>query len=502
MLGGVALAGLVLLAAYGIPVGRPAFELPGLLPRPFGLPPGFPNGYLHPGSTSYPSPGGAPPGPAPSAGASPLLVGPQIASTAPDFFGVVAQTATPTAIATDPAIGAYLTQTPFRWYSYTVDTDNCNMSSNLFYSDNGRVSSPCPFDIPAFVTWCTAQVPTCHSILKLPGENNNSAEDAYLAGWIVHDLHFQPSYFTIGNEPMLWSHYGLPWTAWRSTDHAHPDPLAYAIDLRNAIYAVRAVDPVARFIGIESDCACSAKDWMATTARVDGSLISAVGYHTYPSTALRTNETLAQFFDPLPSPTNITASYQLVRAAIAGQCPTCPTLPIFVTEYNSGPGRGATQWAGTYADAEFLAASTAQALRENVSLFVTYNLQSGGVGNSSTIGWGLLRHNDSVGPEGLLYAELLSHLALGDVNATTIPTAVTNVWSVATSNATTRSLLVVNANLTQPLAVNLTGAVGPGNLSGAQMYSWQWSDPAPLVGPASTTVELPPLGMVLIDLPE
>jgi hypothetical protein len=430
-----------------------------------------------------------------------LVLGPIEAVTPSTFWGVVLQTSTPTGIRTTPSLAAFLAQTPFRWFSYTLDTDNCNLTANRFYSDSGQVvPTGCPFSIPDFVQWCESVHPTCHSILKLPGENNDSSEDAYYANWIVNGLGFQPDYWTIGNEPMLWNQYGLSWSNWTNTSSSHPTPLAYAIDARNAMAAVRAVDPAARFIGIESDCQCSAKDWMATTAAVNGPTIAAVGYHTYPSTALLTNETLPEFLQPLASPVNITASYATVRNAIAPQCPTCATLPIFVTEYNSGPGRGATQWAGTYADAVFLAASTAQALSDNVTMFLTYNLQ-GVPGNNSTLGWGLVNYTNQVDPEGLLYSQLFSHFATGTVYVSGVATAIPSVWSVLSENGTNGSLLIVNANLTTTLNLSVGGSLPAAPGRPATVYAWNTSvaSPVPTSGPIPAQIAIPPLGMVLVD---
>lgn len=427
-------------------------------------------------------------------------LGPQVAQTPSTFWGVVVQTRNATGITQLPVLGALINSTPFEWFSYTLDTDQCNLSADVFYSNNGTPSAPCPFSVPAFITWCDSRAPRCQSILKLPGENNNSAEDAYYANYIVHTLGFQPSYWTIGNEPMLWTHYDLPWSEWRTTDHSVPTPIAYAYDVKAAIAAVRQVDPAGRFIGIESDCECSG-NYISAVAAVDGANISAIGYHTYPSTALQTYETLSEFFAPLTSKYNITTSYATVRNAVTPECATCGSLPILVTEYDSGPGRGATNWAGTYYDAAFLAASVVQALLDNVTMFLVYNLQSTGPPNASTLGWGLVQFDGIIGPEGLLYSLLLSHFATGSVYATSLATTAGNVWSVLSENATTRSFLFVNANVTEPVVLSLGGvgsALGGGEWTS---YAWQPGIPAPVYGygPGRTTRTVPPMGMLLID---
>jgi hypothetical protein len=458
---------------------------------------------------SVPPPGGGSGGgwgggtgrsPPPTANGSPTLEpGPIVSVTPSTFWGVVVQTSSSVGITSDPGLGNYLNQTPFTWYSYTLDTDNCNMSSNTFYSDGGKASHPCPFNITAFATWCRSRGPGCHSILKLPGENDDPGEDAYLASWVVHAVGFQPDLWAIGNEPMLWTHYDIPWAEWRSTDRSVPTPAEYGADAEASMAAVARADPGAHFLAIESDCQCS-WDYVEAAVSADSAYASAVGYHTYPSTWLRTNETPLMFFAPLTSDRNISSSFANVTAAVRSACASC-SLPVYVTEYNSGPGRGATQWAGTFLDAVFLAASTVQALRANVTMFLVYNLQSENSTNRSTMGWGLLTSNGTIGPEGRLYSQIFEHFATGRVEGTGLSTSVGSVWTLDSENATNQSLLLVNANTTEPVTIGL-GAVLPA-AAGATVYEWTQNESAPVSygGEVPATVTLPPLSMLMVNVP-
>src|SRR5690242_21213579 len=46
-----------------------------------------------------------------------------------------------------------------------------------------------------------------------------------------------------------------------------------------------------------------------------------------------------------------------VRTAVHGLCTNCSRLPIFVNEYNAGPGWAPSNFAGSYDNAVFLARS-------------------------------------------------------------------------------------------------------------------------------------------------
>jgi hypothetical protein len=429
--------------------------------------------------------------------AATLLRGPIAGTSSSTFWAVIAQTHNSTAITSEPSVGGFLNATPITWFEYTQETDQCNITSNALYSDAGARVGGCGFDIQSLKTWCLSRGPDCHAILLLPGENNNSAEDANMANYIVHTLHFQPSYFAIGNEPMLWTHYGISWSHWKLSDHSTPTPLAYAFDVKAAIHAVRAVDPAAKFIGIEADCQCAGK-WFSTDVQVNGPQISAIAYHSYPSTTKKTVVTPAQLFSALTSPLNITTSYAQVRADIAGQCARCGSLPIFLAEYNSGPGWGPSNLAGTWSGSVFLAASVVQAIRANVTMFSTFNLQSAGAG----VTWSMINAQGSTGYEGRLYDQLLSHLAMGEYRNESVATRVGNVWAVVTVGpAGHHTLLVVNANASSAIDLNLNNALWIGPASAPTTYQWSPGMYSPSVSsgrlPASYTI--PAQGILMID---
>ncbi|MCI4369277.1 MAG: hypothetical protein L3K09_06935 [Thermoplasmata archaeon] len=408
------------------------------------------------------------------------------------FWSTDLKTNNSSGIWTDPHVGAFLNQTPFDWSRYGTWTEECNISSDIQYGPNGSQRIPCAYNLTAFKLWCLSRSPRCHVIMPLPGENNNSREDASIAKFIVKTLGFQPDYFSVGNEPDLWKHYGIPWANWSYLDHRRPTPLAYAIDLRNAIGAVRAVDPSARFVGIEATCSCDSYQ-IGQVLHVDGPNISAVAYHSYPYRSTVT-PTLQKFLDPLVGAGNVTSTYQHVRAAVNRQCPSCSGLPVFLNEFNAGPGWTPSVFNGTYANALFLAASSIQALRANVSQFTIFSLQS----NQTSFGYSMMNGTSSVGPTGLLFSRLIDHLAMGSVYATHIVTNVPSVWSVLTENSSKASLFVVNANLTRTVHLHLSPLILNGTTG--DVYTWDPGNASPKVvhGKIAGSYDVPPEGMLLV----
>jgi len=424
-----------------------------------------------------------------------LQLGSLVAVTPTTFWSLDLQTNNSTGVWTDPAVRTFLNETPFTWFRYGQDTEACNITVNVAYGANGTPSGPCNYNLTSFGEWCASQRPHCHSIIFLPGEANNSSQTAYTAAWVVRTLGFQPDYFNLGNEPSLWRHYGIPWTQWNVSDHSTPTPLAYAVDLHAAIVAVRAVDPAARFVGLEADCACG-PPWFREVVHVDGPMISALAYHSYPSYG-QANESLATLLAPLFSSSNITTSYPLVRSFISGRCPRCATLPIYLNEYNAGPGWTPTALNGTYGNALFLAASTVQALRANVTQFTVFNLQS----NKSTFGYSMMNDTNVVGPTGLLFSGLLRHLALGSVFASRFNTTTAGVVAALTESSRRATLLVVNSNLTHSATVSVASVFSTGAADWLGSWSPSRSTPSWVSARARANYTIPAEGILLLSAP-
>jgi hypothetical protein len=291
---------------------------------------------------------------------------------------------------------------------------------------------------------------------------------------MVHTIGLQPDYFSIGNEPTQWTHYGIPWSHWSAKDHSTPTSLAYAFDVRAAIKAVLVVDPTAKFVGVEAACYCN-PTYFTDVGKIDGSLISAVAYHSYPSIG-DSQPTLGQFYAPLASSGNLSTSYADVRADLVAGCSTCSHLPIFVNEYNAGPGWSPSNLGGSYANAVFLAASVTEAIQANVSQLTIFNLQTS---STQKYGYSLINGAGTVGDNGILFSKFLSHLVSGYIDGSHVATTIPGIYDVVTRNGSNGSILVVNTNLTHSLALTLGTGFG-GTTLGTALY-WSSSSSAPLV---------------------
>jgi hypothetical protein len=182
--------------------------------------------------------------------------GPLVAVTPRTFWSLDLQTNSSSGVWTDSSVRSFLNQTPFTWFRYGEGTEECNITANIMYAPNGSSMGTCQYNLTAFKLWCVSVTPRSHPVLPLPGENNNSAEDAFIADWIVHTLGFQPDYWSIGNEPQYWKHYGIPWQNWSVLDNSRATPVAYAIQLKAAISAVTALNPGPKFMGLDSARSC------------------------------------------------------------------------------------------------------------------------------------------------------------------------------------------------------------------------------------------------------
>ncbi len=416
-----------------------------------------------------------------------LLAGPKVGVTPGTFWAISGHTTQARGWATDGTIQSYLNQSPFRWVRLGQGSDNCNITTNQEYNDSGVVTGGCDFNVSAFKGWCFSLNPHCHWIAQLPGENNNSGEDAYIAKWYVNTEGITPDYWSIGNEPSNWNHYGEPWTAWRISDNNAPTAIAYAVEVRNVIAAVKAALPSARFIGVEAAGPANVQ-MLRDVALLDGPNVSAIAYHDYPNAGA--TPTLAQFYGILTT-SNVSMGYSSVRSTISGQCPTCSTMPIFLNEWNSGPVVTGSTYSQQYPDAVFLAASAVQALLVNVSQYTPFTLQDGAP-------FGMVNPNDTVNPTGLVFSEVLSSVVMGAVRADSLAPGVGNAWVVQTANGSENSLLVVNANLSWDLSIALaslpTGA-------GANEYSWGPSEQNAAVATVTIpgSILVPSQGMLLLN---
>lgn len=431
-----------------------------------------------------------------------LRVGSSTTTLYRSFFGVNGETTPVTAYTQVPKLGAYLNSTPIGMIRYSAGEDECNVTTDTMWlaGPTGGIPIPngCDYDVASFAAWCDSLTPHCESDIGLPGENNNSAEDAYFAAYIVKTLGFQPTYWSIGNEPISWTHYGIPWQKWKLTDNSAPTGVAYAVDVRNAVRAVKAVDPAAQFVGLQSYW-CPDVTYTEPIAAIDGDSINAISCHVYTNDGTST-PTTAQYFASLMGPKNITSNYYDLKAHIRDLCAKCSSLPIQIGEFQGGPvGLPAPQDRG-YLGAVWMAASFVQALNAGIQSVQVFNLQG-----APGCEFCMLNAFDVPDPQGLLFSDVFSNLERGrPVYNVSVRSDNTNLWATMIHGTITNTsqILFVNANVSHAETFGLSTRFFTTGQPGSIL---SWNDPA--ASPTTTKypalpdrVTVPPLSLVLVTV--
>ncbi|MCI4372236.1 MAG: hypothetical protein L3K02_01110 [Thermoplasmata archaeon] len=391
---------------------------------------------------------------------------------------------------------------PVSYYEWPAGkiADSFNMTNGELWTYG--YGSPEGTNESQFVQWC--QSISCHAILAVPGEINDSAAAAYDVAFTEQTLGFYPSYWQVGNEPSGWMHFNIPWTAWKTTDTSIVNPASYAEVVQNYSVAMRAVDPHLHLLGLPGVGAGPAPDtpWITATVHLNGPNLSAVAIHDYPAERGPMRPTLSGFFKTLLGSTAIAPRVVTDEAAVKSACPTCSPISLFVDEFNAGTGTTGTwqPYMQTYPEVPYVAAELVSMMQSNVSNADLYNLRSaynGSLYNASGVAFPL----DS------LYAKILPH-----VDPTTLQTNVTgtangvfaDVSESGPSNSIT--LLAVNTNTTLTVRLNLKGSVFPAEGS---FTTWRANNSTS--SPNGTFQEssgfgatsswlLPPLGVLLVSV--
>lgn len=366
-----------------------------------------------------------------------------------------------TSAVANSSLAAQVNATPIVSVRYDVGVDSTNQTADVSYSDTG-VASTSTLNDSTFVTWC--RWTHCQAILGVPGETNDTGAVASTIKYIERTLGFHPAYWSIGNEPIAWRHYGIPWTQWSPLDNSRCDATCYAALVQRLVPAMKSVDPSMKIIGMQ-DAYCGNDSYLRAVVALDGRNLSAVACHMYPASQYPV-PTLPEFFGALGGSWGLPQKMVKIRAAIHYECPQCH-LPMFLDEYNAA-------WfpippMSTYANAVFLGASIIEALAANVSQLAFFTLQDwGSFGQSyamlSSSGVPLFPYYD--------YSVFAKHLALNQVVNASIQTSVGGVYAIETTNGTHRSLFIVNTNVSQYVPFTLNGSAFPIGGSGA---TWVWN---------------------------
>jgi len=358
-----------------------------------------------------------------------------------------------------------------RWPGGAV-ADGLNVTTNLITADGGNTSSP-GSSLAEFATWC--KWVGCHAIVQLPGEINQPQVAAAEVAYAEHTLGFKPNYWEIGNEPAQWTHFGIPWSNWNTSQSQNASPGSYAQVVQAYSKAMRVVDPAIHLIGLSGVGTGGYNEavWIRATVALNGPNLSAVAIHVYPAGGTTANGTLTNFLNTLTGHGSLAYRAPIARAAIAAGCPTCRGIGLFVTEFGTGTQGGPyDKWMGSSSAAPYLAAEVAQAMLAGVSNLDLFAFQS-------TYNGSLLNGSGVPSRTFTMYSSLFAQLQPVLLNVS-VPGAPSRVYVVAgaSTNWTTYSLLVVNANTTHPLRLNLLGSGFP-LLGSGSVTTWNYSAAAP-----------------------
>jgi hypothetical protein len=388
-----------------------------------------------------------PPGPPPATVNTTLVVGATTGYESSTFWAVNSQSPA----IEDPTLAALVNTTPLTVFRFGPNGEATNQSAGLTYSPNGTPSVVFGENDPEFVTWC--EWIRCRAIMMVPAEIDNVTAAVATVRYVEQTLDFHPDFWSIGNEPETWTHFGIQWADWKYNDDSRPTPMQYAVEVKQYVAALRAFDPTIRIIGIQASTAQPTElSWLTDVVAVNGPNLAAVAYHAYPGGVGTSSGSLSDFFASLNQPTGFPLNYPGAVAAVRSACPSCG-LPVFVDEYNAAaPNSTFGQFLDSYAEVPYIGAGIVEALRENVTQVAFFDLQA----TVTSSEYGMLGPALDARPVFKLYSVFFEDMSLGREVNTSLPGAPSGVFSVMSQNATATSLLVVDTNLATGLRLNLT----------------------------------------------
>jgi len=378
------------------------------------------------------------------------------------------------------AMGQFFNSTPLTVFRINGGSDSYDPTTQVEYvppaSGSGKyvsIASP-QINFTWFRAWCLSLTPHCQWMANLPAEENDTQAAIHWADWFHTVLKFVPTYWEFGNEPEAWTHYGINFTKWSTSDSIAPTPAAYATMEKNYIAAVSAKYPSDHYIGIQAPCACD-PTMIAAVAQVNGQKVSALAYHNYPW-ANNSSVSIAPFYQSLFTSKSVLDTSTHFRSLFNTSCVRCASLPIQVGEYQAGPVPTHSPFSDEYGGAVFMAVSVIQAIEANISTFTVFQLSD--LFNAS---------DHSLAPEGVLYQQILDNLTHGTAYGVNITSALApgGITAMYVRNGSREAMLVVNTNVSRAVVVDLPTSLFPATLSGSY---WYWSPRIATPGVHTTTL--------------
>ena len=359
------------------------------------------------------------------------------------------------------------------------------------------VGAPAPWSTAQFVQWCGSI--HCQAIFTVPAEIDNATYAATLVSYVEEGLGFHPTYWEIGNEPGLWTHFGIPWNDWTSSQQLAVSPSQYAGVVHAYIAAMRAVDPTIRIIGLGGAGSNSVSEdvWIQQTVDANGANLSAIAIHVYPAGAGYAGEGTAEIYGSLGSTQSLPSVVPKALKAIRSACATC-NISLLVDEFNAATGTALDGFMSTYALVPYLAAEVMQGLTLNITSLDLWVLQGGYAGS-------LFTTTGNPRPTYAFFQYFLPSLGPA-VHPVALQPALPYAYAVATQSFGANPeavLMVANLNLTSAVELTLGGSGFP--LSGSTTLTfWGGAASGPTTGTfasANGSWILPPDSIGLLSTP-
>jgi hypothetical protein len=362
----------------------------------------------------------------------------------------------------------------------------------VIYNDNGQTSTP-GTTLAEFVAWCRSA--SCASVITLPAEIDNTSMETAIVNYTEVSLDFRPTYWEIGNEPTQWTHFGIPWAKWNSSQNSAPTPAQYAALVQSYVRALRLVDNITGIVGIGGigKGSVGVSTWFAPTLQLSGLDLSAMAIHVYPAGLGFPSSDLADWFGSLWGSTGLPYRVDIAQAEMQSACASCH-LALLVDELQTGTGLiSSTSLSGGYL-ATYIAAEIVQALPLPVLTLDYYVFQAStpgawfntsGVSSASyTLYQGLATE---LGPEAV------------QLNVTSSSQGLLAAEGGVTSLSMT-NLLLVNANATTGFRLNLSTRFPDASAGTAWVFNGSSGNPStfPIGASGAVNWTLPPASLVIL----
>jgi hypothetical protein len=413
----------------------------------------------------------------------------------PQFWGANVGTSSPLPGAFTADAGA----TPVNYYRWPggLAGDGMNYTSGILTNSTTGAPGNVTTNLTEFVQWCESFA--CHAILQLPVEIDQPATAAYYVAYTERVVDFHPSYWELGNEPALWTHFGIPWSQWNASQDQNATPASYSQVVRLYDIAILAVDPSARLVGLGGVGTGASQEtaWIQATVAVNGPNLSAVSIHVYPAgTPPSGTATLSEFYANLTGPRSLSVRVPQDRAAILAACPTCTELQLLVTEFGSASSPGSfSPFQSGFPQVPFVAHEIVEGLDLDLAGMYLRQVDTPHGGSWLDTETGVTH------PLFELYSQVLPFL--GDY---VVPTNVTpfDPWVAAVVTelgpAGNLAILLVNGNPTESATVHMT----PPLVGGGGVSTTSWNASTVQLGPTFAYVNdtplwhLPPMSLLLL----